>query len=398
MTLSRKKIQRWLGYFYRVPWCVPAWGLPELFVTSHCILSGQVIKGPYESRLLHSVKKKLGVKYAIAANKGRAAIELALRGLNIKDNDEVILPAYICQSVLDAIARVGAQPVFADIDSTLHVTKDTIRAAMTSRTKAVIVPHLFGNTAGIDEIEKMLKGTGIYLIDDAAQSFGASQSGRLVGTFGDCGILSCGPGKTLAGFAGGVLVTSNVDIYCRANSIPLQNQTAKSVAKGVVSFWIWRRLRKYTLPAKILIQRIKKETPEALYEARRISNLDAGIGLMQLRSLQRNILRRKENAQIILDRFRGLANYSVSVLSTASAITKLVLVLPDRKSTVEIVNEYFNRCGIECQGGYTPLHIGNNDKTICLPETERLWKNVLCIPVDMPYKGPRNEAAFEMQI
>lgn len=386
MRSAISKARKALGYFYVVPWCVSSWGWREFSVTVRCILLGQVKEGFYKERLLNAMKGFLGVKYAIPVNRGRTAIELALRAMNIGKHDEVILPAYICQSVLDAIRKVGAQPAFADIDSSLHLTVDTVWAAMSPRTKAVIVPHLFGNTAEIDKIEWLLKGTGISLIDDAAQSFGATRTNRFVGTFGDCGIVSCGPGKALAGSAGGLLVTNKLDIYRRAKSIQLKTQSAKSVIAGVLSFWIWRRFRKYSLPMNILIQRMKHEYPEAVYETCGISNLDAGICLMQLRTLQKNAAIRRKNAKMILGKLSEMRKYSISDLSTESTLTKLVVVLPGNKWSVDNVKECFGEVGIECQGGYMPLHKGHNEKMIYLPVTERLWENVLCVPIDTKVK------------
>jgi dTDP-4-amino-4,6-dideoxygalactose transaminase len=393
------KVRQWLGYFYHVPWCVPAWGWREFVITLHCILSGRVIWGPYEKRFENAIRRYLGVSYSISLNKGRSAIELALRALNIGDKDEVILPAYVCRSVLEAIQKAGAEPVFADIDETLHLTANTVKEVMNGRTKAVIVPHLFGNTAPIDEIEALLKGKGIYLIDDAAQSFGARRLSRFVGTFGDCGIVSCGPGKPLAGFQGGMLVTNNENLYRRAKSFALQNQTAKAVARGVISFWIWRRFRKYTLPINLLIQKIKSESPEPLYEMSRISNLDAGIGLMQIRSLKRNISKRRKNAYALLHRFGWIKDFAISDLSDAGAITKLVLSLNCQQLSVEKLKKCFGRHGIECQGGYSPLNKGIIANEIYLKQTEQLWGRVLCIPVDTRYKDAcRNNNASRICI
>ena len=102
---------------------------------------------------------------------------LALRALGLGSGDEVILPSYICRSAVEGVQGVGAVPVFADVGSDLHLTAETVRGAITPRTKAVIVAHLFGKAAPVDRIERSLRGTGIALIDDAAQSLGARCAG-----------------------------------------------------------------------------------------------------------------------------------------------------------------------------------------------------------------------------
>jgi dTDP-4-amino-4,6-dideoxygalactose transaminase len=278
------------------------------------------------------------------------------------------------------------KPVFADIDPELHLTVDTTKAAITSRTKCVIVPHLFGNTAPIDQIERMLRGTGIALIDDAAQSFGSRRSGRLVGSFGDCGIISCGPGKSLAGAAGGLFVTNRRELYERAAGIPLGEENTAVVIKRILSFWVWRRFRKYTLPFKILIDRMIDEKEEPLFDACQISNLDAGIALRQFYSLTRNTKKRQGNAKVLLETFETIANYSVSDFSNDSTLIKLVMVLSDGKLSVENLIKQFARVRIECQRGYAPLHQCRDNGTPRLPSTEGLWENVICIPVETKYK------------
>jgi dTDP-4-amino-4,6-dideoxygalactose transaminase len=383
------KFRAWVSYFYQVPWCVPAWGWSEFCVTAYCILAGKIKRGSYSRQLSDAIRAYLGVKYVLPVNRGRTAIELALRALDLKGDDEVVLPSYVCRSVLDAILKVGVKPVFADIGPELHLTVDTTKAVITSRTKCIIVPHLFGNTAPIDHIERMIRGTGIALIDDAAQSFGSRRSGRLVGSFGDCGIISCGPGKALAGAAGGLLVTNRRELYDRAVEIPLGEENAAVVTKRILSFWVWRRFRKYTLPFKILIDRIVEEKEEPLFEAFQISNLDAGIALQQFQSLIRNTRKRQQNAKVLLETFGIIGNYGVSDFSNNSTLIKLVLVLSDGKLLVENLIKQLARAGIESQGGYVPLHQDGGNGNPSLPSTERLWKNVICIPLDIRYKNQR---------
>lgn len=395
MKLSMlSKLRNLHRYFYQVPWCVPTWGWKEFCVTMNCILTGHLSKGPYPRRFADAVKDYLGIAYALHTNRGRVAIELALRAIGLDKNHDVILPSYICHSVLDAVVRVGARPVFADVGPDLHLTPETVKTALTAQTRCVIVPHLFGNTAPIDEIETMLEGTGIALIDDAAQSFGSRRAGRLVGTFGDCGIISCGPGKTLAGVAGGLLVTNNREIYERAATISLCQENAIVVMQRVLSFWIWRRLRKYTLPFKIIMDRVfgvKEETP---YVACVMSNLDARIALEQFYALGKNTQKRRYNATILLKALGPLANYNISDLSHNSTLVKLVLVLPPKEPTPNQVINLLSNAGIECQKGYVPLHLHMRNVSVLLPFTDNLWDRVVCIPVDIEYKGIKKPLPF----
>jgi dTDP-4-amino-4,6-dideoxygalactose transaminase len=319
-------------------------------------------------------------------NRGRTAIEFALRAIGLGESDDVVLPSYVCRTVLDAILRAGARPVFADVGPDLHVTPESVKAAITVQTKCVIVPHLFGNTAPIDEIETMLKGTGIALIDDAAQSFGSRCSRRLIGTFGDCGIISCGPGKALAGPAGGLLITNSPELYDRAAVMSLGRESATAVARRVLSFWIWRRFRKYMLPFQIILDRILGPTEEPPYTACTMSNLDGAIALQQFHAFRQNDQTRRHNANVLLQALGTVANYSISDFSHDGMLIKLVIVLSAEGPTADKLIRLLANAGIECQRGYLPLHQEMKTAPAFLPSTEALWDRVVCIPVDMKYK------------
>jgi dTDP-4-amino-4,6-dideoxygalactose transaminase len=381
-----------------VPWCVPAWGRREFLATARCILTGKVVDGAYPKAFADAVKNHLGLRYALAVNRGRTAIELALRAMGVGKEDEVIFPSYVCRSVLDAVVRVGATPAFADIGPDLQLTADTVRDAITSKTKCVIVPHLFCKTAPIDKIEKMLHGTGIWLIDDAAQLFGSRCSGRLVGTFGDCGIISCGPGKTLAGAAGGLLVTNNRDLYEKAGSISLSREKQSAVSRRVLSFWIWRRFRKYTLPFKILIDRVFDLQYEEPYVFCAMSNIDAAIALAQFNAMYKNDKRRRRNADRLLQALGAIANCSINEFSRDDMFVKLVLVIPEKGPQLNQVIRLLANMGIECQGGYTPLHKAIQVLPTDLPITERLWSRVLCVPIDSEFENTKKIAAFANEL
>ena len=388
------KLKRWFRYFYKVPWCVPAWGRRELLVTLGCIFTGRVIDGAYPEVFAAAVKKFLGLRYAVPVNRGRTAIELALRAMGLGKEDEVIFPSYVCHSVLDAVVRTGAVPVFADVGPELQLTVDTVRSAITSKTKCVVVPHLFCRTAPIDNIEVMLRGTGIWLIDDAAQLFGSRCDGRLVGAFGDCGIISCGPGKTLAGAAGGLFVTDNRDLYEKAVSISLSREKQSAVTRRVLSFWIWRRLRKYTLPFQVIINRLLDLKNEMPHQFCAMSNLDAAIALAQFDAMYKNDRIRRFNAETLLQALGHGADRSINDLSRDDMSVKFVLLLPENGYQLLELIEKLSDLGIECQGGYAPLHKEMGAWPTELTVTEKVWDKVLCIPIDSEFKNTKKIEAF----
>jgi len=383
------RVGKAFSYFYAVPWCMPAWGWGEFRAMIGCILTGRVLKGPCPQRFADAVREHLGVKYALPMNRGRAAIRLALQAMGLGHTDEVILPSYICPTVLEAVVGAGARPVFADVGADLHVTPETVRASMTAQTRCVIVAHLFGNAAPIDEIQRMLDGTGIHLIDDAAQSFGARCSGRLVGTFGTCGIISVGPGKALAGTAGGLLVTDDSRFFERAAAMSLMSlpqERTGDVLRRVLPFWVWRRFRRYTRPLGIFLERIIGPTCEPPCTPSAMSNLDGAIGLCQFRALGTNRSRRQRNANVLLQAVDEMRHWAITDISENGMIVKLVLVTPPQGPTASEIIALLGRAGIECQRGFSPLHLKAED-ALALPTTEAVWGRVVCVPVDVTYRG-----------
>ncbi|HKM55384.1 MAG TPA: DegT/DnrJ/EryC1/StrS family aminotransferase [Isosphaeraceae bacterium] len=388
------KLGNLLRHFYQVPWCVPAWGMPEFRATCASVLGGRVVEGDAPARAVEAVKDYLGVAYALPVNRGRTALELGLRALGVGPGDEVVLPSYLCRTALDAVEAAGASPVFADVSEDLNVTPDTVRRALTTGTKCVIVPHLFGKAAPIDAIETILRAVGIPLIDDAAQSLGAKRGGRLVGTYGACGVISCGPGKPLAGAAGGLLVMNERRLYERAIAINLEAEPASLVARRTISFWMWRRFRRWTLPLRMVLDRLVGPEQEVPYRRGSLSNLDAEILLCQLKSLERNARIRRSNIERLLPAIQGIADSPLMNWSPDDVAVKLVLVLPGNGPDAGAVIKRLAQAGVECQGGYLPLHLQGRDPKPSLPRTEALFERVVCIPVERAARPRRVQSAL----
>jgi dTDP-4-amino-4,6-dideoxygalactose transaminase len=375
------KLRSLRRHSYAVPWCVPAWGLEEFGATVASLATGRVTSGPSVDRFTAEVRAFLGVRFALPVNRGRTAITIALRAMGIGRDDDVVLPSYVCQSVLDGVLSAGANPVFADVDATLNVTADTVARALTPTTRAVIVAHLFGTPAPIDEIERLLEPRRIALIDDAAQALGVRRAGRLVGTFGQCGIVSCGPGKPLAGAAGGMLVTNDEKLYVAAVSLPLPSEPARQIAGRTIGFWIWRRLRRYTLPLRVLVSRLAGEPYELPHRGARLANLDAAIASVQLARLDQHAAERRAHVQILLGLLSLLPGQAIGDLSPNSAMVKLVWLLPPGSPAVGDVVDVLAHHGIEAQHGYVPVHIGHAADAR-FPMTVGLWRRVLCVPLE----------------
>ena len=170
------------------------------------------ILGPNVQAFEKEVADYLEVKHAIGCASGTDALHLALEATGITAGDEVITSAFTFIATAEAIKYVGATPVFVDIDEkTFNITVDTIEKAITEKTKAIMPVHLFGQPADLNKIKLLCEKYNLKLIEDCAQSFGASLQGMPTGSFGDASGFSFFPSKNLGAFGDGGLVVTNSD-------------------------------------------------------------------------------------------------------------------------------------------------------------------------------------------
>jgi len=173
--------------------------------------SGQFLFGPDCRKLEESVAAWCGADHAIGCASGSDALLLALMSEEIGPGDEVIMPSFTFFATASAAWRLGARPVFVDIDPvSFNISPAAIRDAITPATRAIIPVHLFGQCAEMPEIMAIARQHELLVIEDAAQAIGASVAGEPAGSWGDIGCLSFYPTKNLGGFGdGGIMVTQD---------------------------------------------------------------------------------------------------------------------------------------------------------------------------------------------
>ncbi len=206
-----------------VPLFDPAAPLAPLDAELRAAVSGvldakQYILGPNVTAFEEEFAALHGVPHAVGVANGTEAITIALRALGVGPGDEVVVPSFTFYASAEAIPPTGATPVFCDIDpETYLVTADAVRAVLTPKTKAVVVVHLFGNVAPVDEIAAL----GVPVVEDAAQATGSKTTdGRLTGALGTIGTFSFYPSKNLGCFGdGGAITTSDDALAERVRSL-----------------------------------------------------------------------------------------------------------------------------------------------------------------------------------
>lgn len=226
--------------------------------------------------------KSVGCEFAVALANGTAALELALKSLGVAPGDEVIVPSRTFVATGMAVARVGAVPVFADVDRvSQNITAETIEAQLSSRTKAVIVVHLAGWPVDMDPVMKLARGRQLAVIEDCAQAHGARYKGRVVGSIGDVGAYSFCQDKiiTTAG-EGGMVVTNRRDVRERAWSLKDHGKNYDAVHH-----------RKHPRGFRWLHERIGTNW--------RLTEVQSAIGRIALRRLNEWVERRQRNAAML---------------------------------------------------------------------------------------------------
>jgi dTDP-4-amino-4,6-dideoxygalactose transaminase len=376
--------------FPLVPLAVPHWNAATYRAIVGSIFSGAIIDGPDLTTLTSSLSERLGMPAAVLCGSGSLALELALRACGVGPGDEVIIPAFCCSAVVPPIQALGAVPVLADVGAELNLTVETVDQAITKKTRAVIVAHLFGNPAEIDSITELARAKNIRVIDDAAQALGATLDGRPLGSFGDAGILSFGKEKICFGLGGGAVVSHRreaVADHAQSLNRPLLSRVFANVAATQLN-WRWRR---WTRPLQRALGRGGNAGPAASpapYRREAMANLQAAVASSLVQTLAENIVARRTRARLYRKLLGGEARLELIAHRSGSAcLTQVVRVPPThrRQDAAAALISALGAAGYEVQGSYVPIHLlGSFPQCVWdrLPYAERIWSELLELPCE----------------
>src|SRR5512139_1817646 len=228
--------------------------LDEVFRTQQFILGSKV------QALEETIARYCGTRYAIGVASGSDALLLSLMALGIGRGDEILLPPFTFFATAGSVSRLGATPVFVDIDpETYNIDPSRIEEKISPKTKAIIPVHLFGQCADMDPLLKIAKERKLFVIEDAAQALGAEyqpiagEAGRRAGQMGDLGCFSFYPTKNLGAFGdAGMVVTDNPDLSEKVRLLRGHGSQPKYFHK-----WIGINSRLDTVQAAILLVKFK---------------------------------------------------------------------------------------------------------------------------------------------
>lgn len=205
---------------------------------------------------------RMGTRYALAVTSGTAALQCALAGLGVGPGDEVILPAWTWHSCFNTVVLAGALPVTAEIDESFNLDPSDIEHRITPQTKVIMAVHLQGNPCDMDRILAIARKHRLRVLEDCAQSVGASYKGRPLGSMGDIGIYSLQLNKTITAGEGGAVVTSDPVLFERAARFHdmggLRPPHQKVVGKEQLGWFIGTNYRMSEFTGGVLLAQTRK--------------------------------------------------------------------------------------------------------------------------------------------
>ena len=311
---------------------------------------GAFILGPEVAAFETEFAAYLGARHAAGVANGTDALVLALRALGVGPGDEVVVPSFTFYASAEAIPHTGARPVFCDVDpDTCCVTAETVRAALTPRTKVVIAVHLFGNVAPIAEIEAL----GVPVVEDTAQAAGSTGPDGRPGALGTIATFSFYPSKNLGAFGdGGAIATPDAEIADRVRMLRFHGS--------------W-----------------DKVTYEHVGYNSRLDELQAAILRVQLPELDRWAAHRRDVGEWYAQ--SGLGELATLPVPTQGArpAWHLYVIRHDRAADLE---QALNAAGIGARGYYrTPIHgqqaMAPYADGVELPFTDELARTHLALPI-----------------
>ena len=261
----------------RVPQTLVRLGRAERRAVNRVLRSGKLVQGEVTAAFEAEFAPLVGDRGCAAVNSGTSALHLGLLAAGIGPGDEVVVPSFTYAGTVNAVRLTGARPVYCDIDErTFCVSPESVRAAIGPATAAVVVVHLFGQPANMDELVPVAESAGIALVEDACQAHGALWRGRPVGSFGTFAAFSFYPTKNMTTCEGGMIASGDRALLERARL--LRNQGAH---------------RPYE--------------HEVVGYNNRMTEMAAAIGRVQLRALPRRNARRRDLASAYSAALTGVA-------------------------------------------------------------------------------------------
>jgi 8-amino-3,8-dideoxy-alpha-D-manno-octulosonate transaminase len=272
-------------------------------------------KGIWKSKELEAeICKRFGCNHAQLTSSGTGALTTAMAALGVGAGDEVIMPAFTFVASFEAVLSMGAIPVLVDIDKTLTLSPEAVKAAITPKTKCIMPVHMCGSMADLDALKAICNEHKLILLEDACQSIGGTYKGKALGTIGDAGTFSFDFVKTITCGEGGVVMTNDKDVYVKSDAFTDHGHDHLGVDRGA-------------------------DLHPFLGYNFRISELHAAVGLAQIKKLDNFLAIQKKNNQILRSYIEQIPGVSFRQVPdpAGDSYSFLTWFLPSQSKTEKVI-------------------------------------------------------------
>lgn len=318
----------------RIPLSSPDIDEEDIAAVTSVLRTPQLSIGPMQESFEKEFARYVGCRHAVAVSSGTAGLHLSLLAIGIAPGDEVIVPSFTFIAAANAVRYVGAKPVFVDIEAgTLNMDPARVEAAVTSRTRALMVVHTFGVPANLTRLLAVAARHSLRVIEDACEAIGAEHQGRKVGTFGDAGVFGFYPNKQITTGEGGMVVTNDPAIAAAVQALRNHGRTGSGD-------WLEHSLLGYNY---------------------RLSEMNCALGLAQLRRIDTILAARSSRAALYDCQLRGKGGLALPALSVPDGLVSwfTYVVRLSEGSTAEqrdAVASKLHDQGIACGRYFAPIH------------------------------------------
>jgi perosamine synthetase len=339
-----------------IPWGKPCLGEIERDYLLRALDSTWISGGEFVDKFEADFARIIGTKYAVSASSGTSALHLALLAAGIGSGDEVIVPAFTFVAPANMAIETGARPVYVDIDPrTWCIDVNEVKKSITTKTKAIIPVHVYGNVCDMAALLKVSKDNGIYLIEDVAEAAFSKYRGKYAGSFGDLGCFSFQATKTITMGEGGAVVTNDAKLNERVRIMRSHGMRENKR--------YWHDMVGYNY---------------------RLTNLQAALGCAQLENLDKIV---KAKVRIYNRYFRNLSNLpGIDFQHISRGVEPVIWAV-----AVKIDPHHFKggrdyliaellRRNIETRPGFYPFSVMPLYKAKPMPIAELIGRNVISLP------------------
>jgi perosamine synthetase len=317
-----------------IPVNTPIIGELERKYLLECITTGWISsEGPFVEQFEQEMAKYSERRYGVAVSNGTAALEIAAKAIGITEGDEVIIPSFTIISPAQAISKLGAKPILVDSNlETWNMDVSQIEEKITTKTKAILVVHIYGLPVEMDKVLELCEKYKLKLIEDAAEMHGQTYKGRKCGSFGDVSIFSFYPNKHITTGEGGMIVTNDLSLAEKCKSY--RNLCFRPQQRFVHDEIGWNY---------------------------RMTNMQAALGVAQLQQIDSFIKRKREIGNLYLELLDGLSDQLILPLKTTDYADNIfwvfgMILKENAKLNAKMMMAMLQERGIGCRPFFYPMH------------------------------------------